>query len=829
MDGQKRPYCPQVPDGYDSVSECSSTNPETWFDFETCAANQIYARAGIFAVKGDDIVIVDIDDYKASPEIQAITENIPRTYAEYSWSGNPENRKMHIFVRGKLPANFKAPGIEAYQEDRYMGVTGKAINGAVGITEQQQFLDWLWSVFGSDHAIESVSLDPADLNPGMAEELVLEKLSDKSIWDGTTTDPAFRHPAGTAKAGCWNSDIEAAMATRFAMITDDPQIILRLMAASPVIREMADYAWHGRMKILNRLVRHTIPSALKSGQRANHENEEAAQYGASVAKNLLANMSAKADTERLDRFEEVKRASAKPAPSLPPAEIIPKEVSKPVLGNKKQIGFKPQAPTLRCENFCSDLEDRLVKEAETVYPDGLVGAAAQHIYGTAYYPMAVGALFSALTMCGGIFSNRYYFRNSGLNLYCVLTAAVGDGKDDLINIPLAMLGELQAEAAASNPDGSLHDYYTGYLVNGTFTSKKAVLRQFTKKASLAIMTDEIGKEFTAMLRPNAGAAKQELKAFLLNAYGRSGPTKKLDGTTYANEEDDANSLTGRSLSMFGVTNPASFRDAVQTDDVADGFFARFLIADDNSSGQGFNPNEGLPMDEYLRWSLATACNNCPQYVEEVMPTPIGITPNAEKFLIQIQLAYKKKKDEYSDMDMRKSLISRAAQNINRVAAIVATGKYFWNPPAYPEGPVVHVEDLEYGLQFVAGCVYSVFQEVKTGVFDPNSDARILKLVQIIQSTITGDRAVSGKAAELFKDGFIDRNFLMGRLGNSKCWRAQFNYGRSKPALLDQALKEMVECNYLAMVGEAEKSTKRITRSVYKLGDSFDEALELLKD
>lgn len=828
--GQKRPICPQIPAGYSSVNVCSSVDPDTWYTFEECAnhPNPTFDRVGLFLVGGDDIIVVDIDDVMAAPEIQAIVDHLPQTYTEYSWNGNPENNKMHIFVRGSLPANFKAPGIEAYQVDRYMGVTGKVLVPGE-ITEQPRFLDWLWNTFGKDHQLEHVSLDPSDLECGMAEQMVLEQLNDKSLWDGTNTNPAFRHPPGTEKAGCFNSEAESALATRLAMITNELQVILRLMAASPMIREMADYPWHGRRKILARIAKHTVPSALAAAARANAENDDLAALGAELSASLRKGMADKALAASREEMAKVQAQVESQAPSLPPEAPILNGESQPVPAPKKTVGFKPTAPILQTAGEAPELADLLVQEWDFTYPPGLVGEIANHIYQTSYYPLAIGSLFSALAMCGGIFSNKYYFQNSGLNLYMILTASVGEGKDDLHSIPCQMLKQLQDKATDEFPDGSMHGYFDGYIANGTFTSKKAILRCFEKKASMAIMTDEIGKEFAIMLRPNAGQAKVELKAFLLNAYGRSGPNKKLDGTTYANEEDDVNAQTGRSLSMFGVSNPTSFRDAVQTDDVADGFFARFLVASDASASDGKNKNAGAPMSEYLAWSLATACARCPQDVDSVLYEEVPITPEANIYMAQIQQAYRKRRNKYNDMDMRKSLISRAPQNLNRIAAMIAVGQYFWDPAKYEDGPIITLEDVEWSLGFVSGCIHNVFEEVKQGVFDPNSDARIIKVVQVVHNAIIGEKSIKGKAADLMALGFIDRNYIMQSIGNAKCWRAQFNYGRPKPTLLDATLKEMVDRNYLVPANQMERTQYNLQRTVYKVGEAFTEALELLQD
>lgn len=110
----------------------STTNPETWADFQTaCAVSPDYAGIG-FVFKDSGYFGIDIDDRpeELAAFLQGNHDNIIgemvdtlQTYTELSQSGNG----IHIICLGHLPgADFKNPEhkIEMYQNARYFVMTG---------------------------------------------------------------------------------------------------------------------------------------------------------------------------------------------------------------------------------------------------------------------------------------------------------------------------------------------------------------------------------------------------------------------------------------------------------------------------------------------------------------------------------------------------------------------------------------------------------------------------------------------------------------------------------------------------------------------------------
>lgn len=109
----------------------SSTNPDTWHDFQTAVEcyQQGYIPAIGFVFNGDGLIGIDIDDgfdSEGFPTEKAI-DIIRRcaSYTEKSQSG----RGFHILVRGQIP--FKGrnnrDGVEIYSTSRFFIMTGRAM------------------------------------------------------------------------------------------------------------------------------------------------------------------------------------------------------------------------------------------------------------------------------------------------------------------------------------------------------------------------------------------------------------------------------------------------------------------------------------------------------------------------------------------------------------------------------------------------------------------------------------------------------------------------------------------------------------------------------
>ena len=102
----------------------SSTNPQTWSDFDTVAQSDIGDGVG-FVLAGEGIACIDLDhclvDGRALPWARAILARCPDTYVEVSPSGTG----LRIFGFAEIGKGRRGDGVEVYDRGRYMTVTGR--------------------------------------------------------------------------------------------------------------------------------------------------------------------------------------------------------------------------------------------------------------------------------------------------------------------------------------------------------------------------------------------------------------------------------------------------------------------------------------------------------------------------------------------------------------------------------------------------------------------------------------------------------------------------------------------------------------------------------
>lgn len=136
-----------VPDTYisRSVMCASSTDPNTWSNFET--ASEAYDRGMCaylgYVFNGDGVIGIDLDHCFEDGLITEKALDIIRvfgSYTEISKSGNG----IHILCRGKLPfkGSNNRDGIEIYSTARFFVLTGSRVYGE-DVVENQDAIDWL--------------------------------------------------------------------------------------------------------------------------------------------------------------------------------------------------------------------------------------------------------------------------------------------------------------------------------------------------------------------------------------------------------------------------------------------------------------------------------------------------------------------------------------------------------------------------------------------------------------------------------------------------------------------------------------------------------------
>ena len=168
----------------------SATNCSTWTAFETASANASrFDGVGFVLTPDDPYVVIDLDkalDSKGElkPWAEPIVALFPYTYIEQS----PSKRGLHIWLKGKKSNRRckvgklgidKIGGLEIYEAERYLTVTGDCFqNAPTVITEGQMALDTLMQEFFPTECQKKAESP----RPNLPEDNLIQQLQAHPKW-----------------------------------------------------------------------------------------------------------------------------------------------------------------------------------------------------------------------------------------------------------------------------------------------------------------------------------------------------------------------------------------------------------------------------------------------------------------------------------------------------------------------------------------------------------------------------------------------------------------------------------------------------------------------
>lgn len=649
--------------------------------------NPKITRVGCFMDATDDIVFIDIDNPAEHPAIQELIDHLPQSYTEYSWSGTSENGKRHILVRGLIPANIKTPGVEVYTRDRFMGVTGKRVDGTPQeITCQQELLDHLWNTFGKTSEVCDVNIDPQHLNLTDGEK---EKYSDSllahALWNGDTADPRHRHPQGYIynghdKFGCYTNEAEASLVQAMLLKADgDPQLALKFVLASPMIQEMADYPWHNRKKILQRLLNNTIPTGVPKAQAILDADRKDAEEGAAIAAYILATDIAK------------KEARAKEEAEL--AEQARKD---------HEVGGCPE---------------------HLLYPGGLLGQMMEVVEVNTKYSHRFYSLASALTFLSVVcLMNVCTDEGVHPNLYTIIVGRSGIGKDSSLKKLAKLFRMAPMENVTSLPN---------MVGANSVASGPGVLGHMENHPKFILTLDEIG-EFIKEAK-NPGSPRGSFISLLLELFSMPGePFKRI----YKDNAKNGINIPWQAFSLLGAATPSSLWGALDKEDGAKGLLSRFVFFDLDVPKQKSNKKihaeffvpEGL-LDELVQISelgrpLPQSINGHPLDITFLEPKIIANSHEASQLWDALETKYIDLENDTND-DVIRSIYARVPLLVSKLALLHAVSTHGSKIHSHSMG--IGADSMQWAIDLAEYLTAATVQRLKESLHQGTYD-KLMKTV-----------------------------------------------------------------------------------------------------
>ena len=127
------------------------------------------------------------------------------------------------------------------------------------------------------------------------------------------------------------------------------------------------------------------------------------------------------------------------------------------------------------------------------YPPGLIGEIARYAYAAAIRPVHEIALAGAIATLAGIVGRQYNISSTGLNLYILLLARTGTGKESIASAIDRLFAEVHKTVPAAET----------FLGPSRFASGQALNKRFQKQPCFVSILGEFGDTMKRLSGPRA--------------------------------------------------------------------------------------------------------------------------------------------------------------------------------------------------------------------------------------------------------------------------------------------------------------------------------------
>ncbi len=415
------------------------------------------------------------------------------------------------------------------------------------------------------------------------------------------------------------------------------------------------------------------------------------------------------------------------------------------------------------------------------WPPGFAGNLARFIYRSAPRPVKEVAVTATLGLLAGVCGRRFQISNTGLNLYIILVARSGIGKEAL-HSGISLLMKLGADIHLAEGFADFDDFASGPAL------QKAILL----RPSFVNVAGEWGRKLRLMASDRDGPM-QTLRTVMTNLYGKSGPNDSVGGLKYSNGENTVLGVKGAAFSFVGETTPVVFYEALTSSMMEDGFLSRFTII--SYTGERPPPNDDprfqLEPDELEHWKSILSCA-----VQAMTPLSrcdrieVGYAnEDAEgklfRFGAECDVALNATDDEG-----RRQMLNRAHIKALRIAALLAVS----DDEICPRIDLGHAT---WAIALVRRDIEAMSARIDSGDVGNDDHTRMDLLRAAMRDYFSRDFVGQYNVAPGMREaGIVTYSFFQGRLRQKPAFSGH-PLGSIKA--LDIALQGLIDAGYLAKV------------------------------
>lgn len=423
-------------------------------------------------------------------------------------------------------------------------------------------------------------------------------------------------------------------------------------------------------------------------------------------------------------------------------------------------------------------------------PPGLAGEIAHYIHETAVRPAPEIAVAAALALMAGIAGRSYNtFTGTGLNLYLIVLAETGIGKEGAAN-GIDRLLEAVRQMVPSVDE---------FMGPSAFASGQALVRCLDKHRCCLSLLGEFGLTLQNLCDPRASAPMVTLRKVLLDLYNKSGFTSVLKPSVYSDSEKNTQLVHAPNLTILGESTPGTFYDHLNEGMVEQGLLPRFLVIEHRGKRPKRNREAGIAPEHDLAKRVALLAGTALTMQQNNTCAPVRCQPDAEALLDAFDEEADAKINTTSQ-SVHRQLWNRAHVKALKVASLLAVGGNLHDP-------IIGTAEAEWAVELVRRDLASVlrrFQEGEIGSGDHRQESDVRRAVSDYLAMNRHQRKRYQTPDAILKEPLVPQGFLRRRLRMCSSFTGD---RRGAINALATVLTDMVQNGTLNRVGSVDAETQ----------------------
>lgn len=440
------------------------------------------------------------------------------------------------------------------------------------------------------------------------------------------------------------------------------------------------------------------------------------------------------------------------------------------------------------------------------FPGGLIGLIAAYIYAASPRPVREIALAAALAFCAGILGRQFNVGGTGLNLYVVLLADTGRGKE---------AGPSGVESLVTHLRNSIPSIEL-FMGPAAFGSGQGLVRALDKNPTMFSPLGEFGHLLQTITDRRAGANEIKMRQMLLTLFSKSGKGQMLRATAYSDTEKNTKNVESPAFSFLGDTTAEAYYASVSSGAIAEGLLPRFLTI----SYEG----PRVPLNEEANSNPSTALAD---HLGSVVTTVITMQQNntfTEVSFTEAAREADRAFNKFCDDKINEpgasamaEIWNRAHLKMRRVAALLAVGRNHM-------APIITPEDIAWAIQLLRSDIDRVAHRLGSGDVGTGDNRRVPAIQQVVKDFLQMDaqkRKVYKVPLPLLDKQIIPYAFFRRRLQQNASF---YNDPRGPTFAIKGALQDAVELGVLQKLSEEQRLMtmgKKSEGDLYAVGENFD--------